>query len=68
LHPRTTLRPTQVYQRLDQPLLSIETYKKGLDKFPGESSLLVATARVYEGALGGNSRRDRLLYALLFAT
>lgn len=39
----------QVYQRLDQPLAAIETYKQGLEKFPDNVSLLVAIGRMYEG-------------------
>nr|CAB3267347.1 tetratricopeptide repeat protein 8 [Phallusia mammillata] len=45
----TVLLLGKVYQRLDQPLQSIETFKQGLEKFPNESSLLVATARIYDG-------------------
>lgn len=30
----------KVYQRLDQPLLAIDMYKQGLEKLPGEASLL----------------------------
>lgn len=38
----------KVYTRLDQPLNAIEVYKTGLEKFPGESSLLTNIARIYE--------------------
>lgn len=38
----------KVYVRLDQPLTAIETYKQGLEKFPGETSLLTSIARIYE--------------------
>ncbi|ROT61770.1 hypothetical protein C7M84_020428 [Penaeus vannamei] len=39
----------RVYIRLDQPMAALEIYKSGLDKFPGEVTLLTAIARIYEG-------------------
>lgn len=35
----------RVYIRLDQPMAALEIYKSGLDKFPGEVTLLTAIAR-----------------------
>lgn len=34
--------------KLDQPLTAIDTYKKGLQQFPKNASLLTGIARVYE--------------------
>jgi len=34
--------------KLDQPLTAVETYKKGLEKFPQDTSLLTGIARIYE--------------------
>ncbi|XP_072032447.1 tetratricopeptide repeat protein 8-like [Amphiura filiformis] len=39
----------KVYVRLDQPLTAIDVYKQGLEKFPGETTLLTGIARIYEG-------------------
>lgn len=38
----------KVYTRLDQPLTAVEIFKQGLEKFPGETSLLSGIARIYE--------------------
>ena len=38
----------KVYTRLDQPLTAIDAYNEGLQKFPGETSLLTGIARIYE--------------------
>ena len=38
----------KVYVRLDQPLTAVDVYKAGLEKFPGETSLLTGIARIYE--------------------
>ncbi|XP_031574824.1 tetratricopeptide repeat protein 8-like isoform X2 [Actinia tenebrosa] len=38
----------KVYRRLDQPLTAIETYKKGLEKFSGETTLMTGIARIHE--------------------
>ena len=38
----------KVYVRLDQPLTAIDVYKQGLEKFPGETTLLTGIARIYE--------------------
>lgn len=45
----TLLYLGKVYQRLDQPLAAVDVYKQGLDKHPGEASLLTAIARVHDG-------------------
>lgn len=34
--------------RLDQPVTAIETYKKGLEMFPNDTSLLTGISRIYE--------------------
>ena len=39
---------SQVYFRLDQPMAALEVYRTGLDKFPGETTLLTGVARTYE--------------------
>jgi len=39
----------KVYVKLDQPLTAIETFLKGLKRFPDETSLLTGIARIYEG-------------------
>ena len=39
----------KVYVKLDQPLTAIEVFQKGLEMFPGESTLLTGMARIYEG-------------------
>ena len=44
----TYLYLSKVYIRLDQPLTSVEVYKQGLEKFPGETSLLTGIARIHE--------------------
>ena len=44
----TFLYLSKVYIRLDQPLTAVETYKQGLEKFPGETTLLTGMARIYE--------------------
>ena len=44
----TYLYLCKVYIRLDQPLTAIEIYKQGLEKFPGEVSLLTGIARIHE--------------------
>lgn len=38
----------KVYIKLDQPLTSVEVYKQGLEKFPGEPALLTGVARIHE--------------------
>ncbi|XP_068683435.1 tetratricopeptide repeat protein 8-like [Montipora foliosa] len=38
----------KVYRRLDQPLTAVEVYKKALEKFPGETTLLTGIARIHE--------------------
>ena len=44
----TFLYLCKVYVRLDQPLTAVEVYKQGLEKFPGESTLLTGIARIHE--------------------
>nr|XP_039250365.1 tetratricopeptide repeat protein 8-like [Styela clava]XP_039250373.1 tetratricopeptide repeat protein 8-like [Styela clava]XP_039250382.1 tetratricopeptide repeat protein 8-like [Styela clava]XP_039255326.1 tetratricopeptide repeat protein 8-like [Styela clava]XP_039255327.1 tetratricopeptide repeat protein 8-like [Styela clava] len=44
----TMLYLGKVYQRLDQPLSAIDIYNQGLEKYPGEASLLTGVARVYD--------------------
>lgn len=39
---------SQVYQRLDQPITSLNLFKQGLDHFPGEVTLLTGIARIHE--------------------
>lgn len=34
--------------RLDQPITAVDTYKKGLEKFPNDTTLLTGIARIYE--------------------
>lgn len=34
--------------RLDQPITAVDTYKKGLEKFPNDTALLTGIARIYE--------------------
>ncbi|XP_053638799.1 tetratricopeptide repeat protein 8 isoform X2 [Cherax quadricarinatus] len=48
-HINTYLLLGRVYIRLDQPIGALEVYKEGLDKYPGEVTLLTAIARIYEG-------------------
>ncbi|XP_069049261.1 tetratricopeptide repeat protein 8 isoform X1 [Lepisosteus oculatus] len=38
----------KVYQRLDQPLTALNLFKQGLDRFPGEVTLLTGIARIHE--------------------
>uniref|UniRef100_A0A2I3N488 Tetratricopeptide repeat domain 8 n=1 Tax=Papio anubis TaxID=9555 RepID=A0A2I3N488_PAPAN len=38
----------QVYVSLDQPVTALNLFKQGLDKFPGEVTLLCGIARIYE--------------------
>lgn len=40
--------PSQVYQRLDQPITALNLFKQGLDHFPGEVTLLTGIARIHE--------------------
>ncbi|XP_003383822.3 PREDICTED: tetratricopeptide repeat protein 8-like [Amphimedon queenslandica] len=39
----------KLYIKLDQPLKALEYYRKGLEKFPKDTSLLIGMARIYEG-------------------
>ncbi|XP_033115930.1 tetratricopeptide repeat protein 8-like [Anneissia japonica] len=47
----TYLYLCKVYVRLDQPLTAIEICKQGLEKFPGETTMLTCIARIYEGLM-----------------
>ncbi|KAK3750717.1 hypothetical protein QZH41_017275, partial [Actinostola sp. cb2023] len=51
----TYLYLSKVYRRLDQPLTAINTFRKGLDKFSGETTLLTGIARVHEELLDMNN-------------
>ena len=44
----TFLYLAKVYTRLDQPKTSIDIFKGGLEKFPGETTLLTGIARIQE--------------------
>ncbi|XP_037500157.1 tetratricopeptide repeat protein 8 isoform X2 [Rhipicephalus sanguineus] len=47
--PRTFLWLAKVQLQMDQPLAAVEAYRRGLDRFPNEASLVAPMARVYEG-------------------
>ncbi|KAK1339421.1 hypothetical protein QTO34_020104 [Cnephaeus nilssonii] len=44
----TFLYLAKVYTSLDQPVTALNLFKQGLDKFPGEVTLLCGIARIYE--------------------
>ncbi|KAB0397533.1 hypothetical protein E2I00_016043, partial [Balaenoptera physalus] len=44
----TFLYLAKVYNSLDQPVTALNLFKQGLDKFPGEETLLCGIARIYE--------------------
>uniref|UniRef100_A0A8C0I0G7 Tetratricopeptide repeat domain 8 n=1 Tax=Balaenoptera musculus TaxID=9771 RepID=A0A8C0I0G7_BALMU len=44
----TFLYLAKVYISLDQPVTALNLFKQGLDKFPGEETLLCGIARIYE--------------------
>ncbi|KAM6201740.1 tetratricopeptide repeat protein 8 isoform 4-T4 [Rhynchocyon petersi] len=44
----TFLYLAKVYVSLDQPMTALNLFKQGLDKFPGEVTLLCGIARIYE--------------------
>ncbi|KAM6171004.1 tetratricopeptide repeat protein 8 isoform 5-T5 [Erethizon dorsatum] len=44
----TFLYLAKVYMSLDQPVTALNLFKQGLDKFPGEVTLLCGIARIYE--------------------
>ncbi|XP_032997347.1 tetratricopeptide repeat protein 8 [Lacerta agilis] len=44
----TVLYLAKVYSRLDQPLTALNVFKQGLDRFPGEVSLICGIARIHE--------------------
>ncbi|XP_014677351.1 PREDICTED: tetratricopeptide repeat protein 8-like [Priapulus caudatus] len=39
----------KVYIRLDQPITTIDVFKRGLETFPGDTHLNTGIARIYEG-------------------
>lgn len=45
----THLELAKVYIRLDQPLTALETYKRASAAHPGDTSLILASARVQDG-------------------
>ncbi|XP_071665645.1 tetratricopeptide repeat protein 8 isoform X3 [Patagioenas fasciata] len=45
----TILYLAKVYLRLDQPVTALNLFKQGLDRFPGEVTLICGIARIYEG-------------------
>ncbi|XP_076816931.1 tetratricopeptide repeat protein 8-like [Clavelina lepadiformis] len=45
----TVLLLGKVYLRLDQPLQAVALYKQSLEKFPNDTTLLVAISRIYDG-------------------
>ncbi|KAF1677016.1 Tetratricopeptide repeat protein 8, partial [Pygoscelis papua] len=44
----TILYLAKVYVRLDQPVTALNLFKQGLDRFPGEVTLICGIARIYE--------------------
>ncbi|EOA94965.1 Tetratricopeptide repeat protein 8, partial [Anas platyrhynchos] len=44
----TILYLAKVYMRLDQPVTALNLFKQGLERFPGEVTLLCGIARIYE--------------------
>ncbi|NXF39456.1 TTC8 protein, partial [Nyctibius bracteatus] len=44
----TILYLAKVYLRLDQPVTALNLFKQGLDRFPGEVTLICGIARIYE--------------------
>ncbi|KAJ7404709.1 Tetratricopeptide repeat protein 8 [Willisornis vidua] len=44
----TFLYLAKVYLRLDQPVTAVNLFKQGLDRFPGEVTLICGIARIYE--------------------
>lgn len=44
----TYLRLAKVYIRLDQPKRALDTYLKGYEYFPGDISLILGRARIFE--------------------
>ncbi|RMB98834.1 hypothetical protein DUI87_25053 [Hirundo rustica rustica] len=44
----TFLYLAKVYLRLDQPVTALNLFKQGLERFPGEVTLLCGIARIYE--------------------
>nr|XP_032819549.1 tetratricopeptide repeat protein 8 [Petromyzon marinus] len=45
----TFLFLSKVCVRLDQPLAALEVFRQGLERFPGEVTLLTSIARIHEG-------------------
>ncbi|XP_042669698.1 tetratricopeptide repeat protein 8 isoform X1 [Centrocercus urophasianus] len=44
----TILYLAKVYLRLDQPVTAVNLFKQGLERFPGEVTLICGIARIYE--------------------
>uniref|UniRef100_A0A8C6NFW4 Uncharacterized protein n=1 Tax=Melopsittacus undulatus TaxID=13146 RepID=A0A8C6NFW4_MELUD len=44
----TVLYLAKVYLRLDQPVTALNLFKQGLDRFPGEVTLICGIARIHE--------------------
>ncbi|XP_062350731.1 tetratricopeptide repeat protein 8 isoform X5 [Cinclus cinclus] len=44
----TILYLAKVYLRLDQPVTALNLFKQGLERFPGEVTLICGIARIYE--------------------
>jgi tetratricopeptide repeat protein 8 len=42
------LELAKIYLRIDQPMDALQTYQKGLEKFPGDVALTIGIARVHE--------------------
>lgn len=47
-HPDTVLLLARVYIKIDQPLAALEICRGAIEKLPGETSLLVQQARIFE--------------------
>ncbi|XP_031211501.1 tetratricopeptide repeat protein 8 isoform X2 [Mastomys coucha] len=64
----TFLYLAKVYIILDQPVTALNLFKQGLDKFPGEVTLLCGIARIYEEVQGSLSTEPQkaLAASLLF--
>ncbi|NWV85077.1 TTC8 protein, partial [Dasyornis broadbenti] len=54
----TILYLAKVYLRLDQPVTALNLFKQGLDRFPGEVTLICGIARIYEEMNNINSAAE----------
>jgi len=61
----TVLHLCKVFSRLDQPLRALEQLQKALESFPGEVSLMLATARIHD-ALNDSSKANDMYKKVLF--